>query len=224
MVFYKIFCNKKKDDYMKNKRILILAPHTDDGEFGCGGSIARFLEEKNDVYYIAFSTAKESVPPGMPKNILEIEVKEATKRLGIDQNKLIIFRFTVRKLSYVRQDILENMVKINQDIKPDLVFMPSPHDTHQDHFTVANEGMRAFKKTSILGYEIPWNNFTFQTQSFIHLKKRHIDKKVYALNAYNSQKMKNYATKEYIESLAKIRGVQISGEYAEAFEVIRWIM
>ena len=206
------------------KKILVLAPHTDDGEFGCGGSIARFLEEGNDVYYVAFSTAKESVPEGMPKNILEIEVKKATKRLGIDPKKLIIYRFTVRKLNYVRQDILEEMVKINRDIKPDLVFMPSPHDTHQDHFTVSKEGMRAFKETSILGYEIPWNNFTFQTQSFIHLEKRHIDKKIYALDAYNSQKMRSYATKEYIESLAITRGVQISGKYAEAFEVIRWII
>ena len=203
---------------------MVLAPHTDDGEFGCGGSIARFLEEGNDVYYVAFSTAKESVPEGMPKNILEIEVKKATKRLGIDPKKLIIYRFTVRKLNYIRQDILEEMVKINRDIKPDLVFMPSPHDTHQDHFTVSKEGMRAFKETSILGYEIPWNNFTFQTQSFIHLEKRHIDKKIYALDAYNSQKMRSYATKEYIESLAITRGVQISGKYAEAFEVIRWII
>lgn len=209
---------------MKNKKILVLAPHTDDGEFGCGGSIARFLEEKNDVYYVAFSTAKESIPKGMPKNILEIEVKKATKRLGIDPDKLIIYQFTVRKLNYVRQDILEAMVKINNDIQPDLVFMPSPHDTHQDHFTIATEGMRAFKKTSILGYEIPWNNFTFQTQSFIHLEKRHIDKKVYALDAYNSQKMRDYASKKYIESLAMTRGVQIGGKYAEVFEVIRWII
>ena len=35
-----------------NKKILILAPHADDGELGCGGSISKFLEQKNDVYYI----------------------------------------------------------------------------------------------------------------------------------------------------------------------------
>ena len=52
------------------ERILVLAPHTDDGEFGCGGSVARFLEEEKEVYYVAFSTAEESVPPDMPKNIL----------------------------------------------------------------------------------------------------------------------------------------------------------
>ncbi|MCK5686311.1 PIG-L family deacetylase, partial [bacterium] len=83
---------------MNKKKILILAPHTDDGEFGCGGSIAKFIEEGADVYYAAFSTAKESVPEGLPKDILEIEVKEATKRLGIPGKNLLIFGFTVRKL------------------------------------------------------------------------------------------------------------------------------
>ena len=56
-----------------DKNILVLAPHTDDGEFGCGGSIAKFLEDGDNVYYIAFSTAKKSVPEGLPQDILEKE-------------------------------------------------------------------------------------------------------------------------------------------------------
>lgn len=208
----------------KAKRILILAPHTDDGEFGCGGSIAKFLEEGAEVYYAAFSTAKESVPPGMPENILEIEVKDATKRLGIKPENLLIYGFTVRKLNYVRQDLLEEMVRLKRDLDPDLVFMPSPHDLHQDHNTVAMEGQRAFKQTTILAYEIPWNHINFETRSFIRLEKRHIEKKIYALDAYNSQKMRKYASKEFIMSLATTRGVQIGCDFAECFEVIRYII
>lgn len=206
------------------QRIIILAPHTDDGEFGCGGSIAKFIEESKEVYYVAFSTAKESIPVGIPENILEIEVKEATKRLGIKASNLLVYGFTVRKLNYIRQDILEELVKLNKELKPDLVFMPSLHDLHQDHYTVSMEGLRAFKKTSILGYELPWNNITFKTQSFIRLNYKHIEKKVYALKAYRSQKMKDYANKDFIFSLAKTRGVQINSDYAESFEVIRWVI
>lgn len=208
----------------KSNNIVVLAPHTDDGEFGCGGSIAKFLEEKYNIYYVAFSTAKESVPKGMPKNILEIEVKEATKRLGIPPNNLIIYGFTVRKLNYARQEILEELVKIKKDLHPDLVFMTSSNDLHQDHYTVSMEGLRAFKNTSILAYEIPWNHITFNAQSFIRLQKKHIDKKIHSLDAYNSQKMRNYASKEFIISLAKTRGIQIGCEYAEVFEVVRWII
>lgn len=204
--------------------ILILAPHTDDGEFGCGGSIAKFIEEGKNIYYVAFSTAEESVPLGFPKNILEVEVKEATRRLGIKSSNLIIYKFQVRKLSYVRQEVLEKLIEIKHEISPNLIFIPSPHDLHQDHYTVAIEGMRAFKNISILGYELPWNNITFHTHAFVKLKKTHIENKINALNAYESQSKKLYATPEFIWSLARTRGVQIGTEFAEAFEVIRWVM
>ena len=206
------------------KRILVLAPHTDDGEFGCGGSIAKFIEEGKEVFYVAFSTAEESVPKGYPKNILELEVREATKTLGIDPSNLIIYKYQVRKLNYVRQEILEELVKIKNEINPNLVFIPSPNDLYQDHYTIAVEGMRAFKQVSLLGYELPWNNITFHTQSFIRLEERHIMKKIEALKAYKSQQNRFYANEEFIRSLAITRGTQISVKYAEAFEVIRWVI
>jgi len=208
----------------KSKNILVLAPHTDDGELGCGASISKYVEEGNNVFYAAFSTAKESLPEGTPDDQLEKEVREATLRLGIPKENLIIYGFTVRKLNYSRQELLEELVKLKRDIAPDLVLMPTPNDLHQDHYTVAMEGLRAFKQNSILAYELPWNNITFNTQAFIRLDKHHIEKKVYALDAYNSQKKRSYLNSEFIFSLAKTRGVQINAEYAEAFEVIRWII
>jgi len=214
-----------KGEYMYDiSRILVLAPHTDDGEFGCGGSIARFISEGKEVYYGAFSIAEESVPDPWPKDILKTEVKEATKRLGIPHSNLIIFNFKVRELSYQRQKILEELVKMKNNICPDLVFLPSSNDLHQDHSTVSTEGIRAFKNTTILGYEIPWNNIQFRVESFIILSEENINTKIHALDAYNSQKGRNYANEEYIRSLARSRGVQISSKYAEAFEVIRWVI
>lgn len=205
-------------------RILVLAPHTDDGEFGCGGSVARFIQEGKEIYYAAFSTAEESVPEPWPKDILKTEVKEATKRLGVPRDNVIVFNFKVRELSYHRQMILEELIKIKNDIYPDLVFLPSSNDLHQDHSTVSIEGIRAFKTTTILGYEIPWNNVQFQSEAFIILSEENINIKLNALLAYNSQKNKSYANEEFIRSLARTRGVQIGSRYAEAFEVIRWVM
>jgi len=206
------------------KRILILAPHTDDGEFGCGGTISKFIEQGKQVYYTAFSTAEKSLPNGWPEDILKTEVKEATKRLGIPKSNLIIYNYEVRKLNYIRQEILEELVKIKRDIKPDLVFIPSPNDLHQDHQTVAMESIRAFKQVSIVGYELPWNNITFHTNMFVKLKSKHIEKKILALKAYNSQKEKHYATEDFILSWAKTRGTQIGTDFAETFEVIRWVI
>ncbi len=205
-------------------KILILAPHTDDGEFGCGGSVVSFIRKGKQVYYAAFSTAEESVPEPWPKDILKTEVREATGRLGIPAENLMIFNFKVRELSYYRQEVLEELVNIKKEICPDLVFLPSSNDVHQDHSTVSIEGVRAFKNTSILGYEIPWNNIEFKTQAFVILSEEDINKKIFALDAYNSQKGRNYANEEFIRSLARTRGVQIGSRYAETFEVIRWVM
>ena len=206
------------------EKILVLAPHTDDGEFGCGGSVARFIDEGKEVYYVAFSTAEESVPEPWPKDILKTEVKEATNRLGIQPDRLIIYNFKVRELSYHRQEVLEELVNIKNRVCPDLVFLPSSNDLHQDHSTVSIEGIRAFKNTTILGYEIPWNNIEFQAEAFIILSEENINTKINALDAYNSQKGRSYANEEFIRSLARTRGVQIGSRYAEAFEVIRWVM
>lgn len=206
------------------KRILVLAPHTDDGELGAGGTINRFINEGNDVYYVAFSTAEDSVPDGFSSDILSKEVKKATKILGIKPDNLTIYGHQVRKLNYVRQEILESLVKLKKEIHPDLVLMPSLHDIHQDHTTIAQEGLRAFKDTSILGYELLWNNLSFDTTCFIKLTEENINAKYNALQMYKSQSNRDYMSKEFIFSHAITRGVQARSNYAEAFEVVRWLI
>ena len=205
-------------------KVLVLAPHTDDGELGVGGTIAKLIELGIDVYYAAFSTAKESVPEGLPGDILKTEVNAATQKLGIKAEHLFIYNYQVRRLGYSRQEILEDLVKLRNEINPDVVFLPSLKDIHQDHTTMALEGVRAFKNKIILGYELIWNNLSFDTQCFIRLEKRHIDKKVDSLKEYASQQHRNYMSEDFIFSLAKARGVQAGTSYAEAFEVVRLVI
>lgn len=201
--------------------ILVLAPHTDDGELGLGGTIRHLVEQGKKVTYVAFSTAQQSVPDGFPKDILKTEVKRATAKLGILPENLIIYNYEVRKLGYVRQEILEELIRLRKSSDFDLVFIPSLHDIHQDHTTIAQEGLRAFKNTTLLGYELIWNNLTFNTQCFVKLEKHHIDAKVEALKEYESQGDRDYLSADFIFSLARARGVQAGCRYAEAFEVIR---
>ncbi len=208
---------------INGKRILIMAPHTDDGEFGCGGTICK-LSAENEIYYVAFSACQKSVPPPFDENVLLQEVKSATSILGIKHENLILLDYDVRTFNYRRQDILDDILKIKKQISPDIVFMPSIHDIHQDHYTITNEGIRAFKFSSVLCYELPWNNFTFNTSCFIKLKNEQLLTKCHALAEYKSQAHRPYATEEFITSLATVRGVQSGHKYAEAFEVVRWII
>ncbi|MDN5096020.1 PIG-L deacetylase family protein [Aliarcobacter butzleri] len=206
------------------KSVLVLAPHTDDGELGAGGTIAKLVESGVDVYYAAFSTAEKSVPTGFDKDILKIEVKNATKKLGIKEENLFIYNYEVRKLNYSRQEILENLIELRKNVEIDLVLMPSLNDIHQDHTTIAQEGLRAFKTKTILGYELIWNNLSFDTTSFVKLERKHIQSKVDALQEYKSQNGRDYMSEEFIFALAKARGVQIGSEFAESFEVIRLVI
>ncbi|MBI5017702.1 MAG: PIG-L family deacetylase [Deltaproteobacteria bacterium] len=207
------------------KRILILSPHTDDGEFGCGGTIARFVEAGKEVHYLAFSDCEKSLPPDMPRDTLVHELRNATGQLGIPSANVRIEQFEVRCFERDRQEILEVLVDLQRRLRPDLVFLPSPRDLHQDHHTVAMEGLRAFKlSATVLAYEMPWNNLTFETTCFVPLEESQLRKKIAALACYESQKDRFYATEEFIRALALTRGTQIGTRHAETFEVLRWIV
>jgi len=203
--------------------VLILAPHTDDAELGCGGTMARFLEEGKQIYVAAFSTARTSLPEGSNPDQLKDEFYASMEILGVPKEQLFVYDYQVRMLSYHRQEVLEELIKLRQSIVPDLVLIPSGSDLHQDHQVVHNEGLRAFKQVSIWGYELPWNHISFDTQAFIPLEQHHIDTKWKMMQAYDSQfeKQRAYFTKEFIEGLARVRGVQVSEDFAEAFEVKR---
>ncbi len=204
-------------------KILVLAPHTDDGELGCGGSIAKYCAEGKEVHYASFSLCRKSLPEGFPEDTLEKECRAATQELGIKPARLHFFDFEVREFDANRQPILEELVILSKTIQPGLVFIPSSSDNHQDHQVIHTEALRAFKNCSVLGYELPWNHSSFRSTHFIRLSGEDIPKKIKAISAYQSQSHRNYMQEDFIRSLAKVRGVQCGSEYAEAFEVYRMI-
>ncbi len=203
------------------QRALVLAPHTDDGEFGCGGTMARLSEAGAEVRYVAFSIATKSLPDGFPPDTLAREVREATAEIGIPEANLTVHDFEVRTFLERRQDVLEVLIGLWEEWRPDVVFQPSHHDIHQDHQVVAAEGLRAFKRTTILGYEIPWNNYDFAYQAYLALEQQHVERKVAALARYASQQHRRYADPEYIWNLARTHGVNVNRAFAEVFQVYR---
>jgi len=208
---------------LRQATVLVLAAHTDD-EFGCAGTIARLIESGAEVHYIALSRCEESVPPGFPADVLEGECRACTRLLGIESDRVRVEGFRVRHFPAYRQDILELLVRLRREIEPALVLLPSSYDTHQDHATVCEEGFRAFKSSSILGYELPQNLISFHHSAFVSLEERHIERKIAALGAYASQAFRRYAAPEFVRSLGSVRGVQCDAPYAEAFEVVRLIL
>ncbi len=206
--------------------VLIISPHTDDGELGCGGTIVKFLEMKKKIHLVAFSSAKKSIPSNLDEDITKKEMLQACKILGLKDKYIRILDFDNRVFPSFRQEILDALIELRNEIDPQIVMVPSLKDTHQDHEVVTREALRAFKKTSlsIYGYEQPWNCLTFDTIGFVALDERHIEKKIRALKEYKTQSHKEYVDPEFIKGLARTRGTQIGRKYAEAFEIIRQVI
>lgn len=206
------------------EKVLILAPHTDDGEFGCGATIQKMIREGKEVFYVAFSAAEESVPAHLPRDILRTEIKDATAVLGIKPQNLEVLNFPVRNFPAHRQAILEKIIDYRTEIAPDTVFVPALSDMHQDHEVIAREGFRAFKKKSVIGYELPFNNLHFNSNMYIKLQREDVERKMDSISCYKSQLHRPYSNLDFILHHAMIRGSQVGVDYAETFELIRWVI
>jgi LmbE family N-acetylglucosaminyl deacetylase len=204
-------------------RTLVLAPHTDDAELGCGGTLARAVEEQSPIHVAVFSTVEDSIPSGLPADTLEEEFVEAMSRLGLQSDAYTVHHYRVRLLSEHRQEVLDEMLRLRQMFDPDSVLVPASTDLHQDHQVVHEEALRAFRDITVWGYELPWNHIMFTANGFVMLERRHVETKWRVLESYRSQidMARPYFAQSFVESLARVRGTQVKTQYAEAFEIMR---
>jgi LmbE family N-acetylglucosaminyl deacetylase len=201
----------------KPSKVLVVAPHTDDMELCCGGTVARLVLGGAKVDCMALSLASHIRP-----EVVQQESQTAAKMLGVR----LVWKappYEVRYLGEDRQGILEHLLEYRRICKYDMVIGPSTRDTHQDHEVVAKEVFRAFKDTTILAWEAPWNNITSELDLFVSLDEKSMVRKLNAVRCYDSQKTagREYFTEEYIRGWARMRGGQVGHQYAEAFEIVR---
>lgn len=199
---------------MKRKRILALAPHTDDIELGCGATLHKYRNDY-DIHAIAVTSAQ----PLSKGNPVE-EFHTAMKIIGAES---AFIDFEARVLNENRQALLDYFWQLQKANHYDIVFCPSSYDQHQDHQVVYQEAFRAFKHSTILGYELPWNNRTFRTDVFISVTDEDLNAKIKMLDCYETQQERAFMCKEYVYDIARSRGLQVAKKYVETFEAIRII-
>ena len=205
------------------RRILVLGAHPDD-EMGCSGAIARLAQSGAAIDLVTFSDCRDLIPPGFTVDDLVSEWRSASAILGIADARLTIHSIPNRNFPQHRQAVLSELDALLPN-GYDLVFVPARSDAHQDHATVSAEATRAFKHTSVLGYELPMNTIAESTLScYVRLESRHVDLKVRHAAAYKSQAHRRYMDEGYIRGLAAVRGVQANVPAAEAFEALRLIL
>ena len=217
------------------KKILILSPHADDEILGCGGIISKYSKEGHSINVLILTNANKGAPEiYSEKKINHIREESKLANVFIGTKKIFFENLPALNLNQYPIYKISNIIeKYISNIKPEVIFIPSINDIHEDHkiiFKAAKVATRMNKKSNlkkILSYEVlsetEWNENeqSFNPNYFVKLSKSDIDNKIKAFLKYKSQvkKFPHPRSKETILNLSRIRGSQAFMEYAEAFKV-----
>ena len=199
---------------------LIISPHIDDEVLGCGGildSNSFVLECGVDKFHIVSRDRRIE------------ELKKAQEILGVEFE-------TLSNLvnSYDVSTIIDQLSDTINKVRPEKVFIPYP-SYNQDHKAVYEASLIALRPHDInffvkkvLVYEQPhvflWDHShsissSFKPNYFVPID---MERKKSAYLSLESQ-VRSFRSPEFVEELAKVRGRQANLQFAEAFEVIRWV-
>ncbi len=235
------------DHILKNKKLLVIAPHPDDETFGCAGLIAKVKSLGGEVYVVVISLSdlKQYHRSQVIKaSVRKREFVDCMRYLKADDYD-ILFSDEERHLRLdvmPRRDLvalLEKDGKLSMDrIKPDIIALP-PMSYNQDHEAVFKAGYTACRphlrdlkhfQRLVLVYDDPTLSWGYERDKFQHNFyvdiSTYLKKKVKALSFYKSQ-LKHPYHQHSIENmvyLAKIRGREIAVDAAEAFVVCRMVV
>lgn len=193
--------------------ILCLSPHVDDVHLGAGGSIHRWIQEKHTIIIVTFTIE------GLEEHYnLEEEFKDACEFSGITHT--YIHKYQNKNLEANRQDILDSLVWYRDQFQPSIVIGPNSNDIHQDHQTIYNEMIRAFKTyCTIIGYESIWKNISQENNYYVRLTDEDVKHKLISLSRFKSQLDRPYFEEDFLIGWLRRRGVESNSRFAECFEV-----
>ena len=194
-------------------KYLFLSPHPDDIELTCGATISRFVREGHDVTVAVFSDCDVSESMS--------DASKAHDILNVGSTRY--FYYPQRDFGAHRQEILDTIIGLRNDIRPDVVFIPDfDSDIHQDHMVIGWEGLRAFKMTAdIIGYSHSHNQVRSGNNYFVPVLFCDVEQKLHAVKCFTSEQARYYFNSETIVGIMRYYGVQCESEYAEGFRMIR---
>lgn len=199
-------------------RVLLVEAHPDDVVLGCGGTVAKFMG-KMRFSSVTFAPCTEDP---LNEGVLE-ENKKALNLLGVMD--ILHFSYPRNELFLHAQKIRNNLHKIKTEYHPNVIFCPSASDLHPDHSLVGQCCITIFRDSAtILAYPILRSLGNFQPTCFVSLSQKHINLKLEALNIFKTQFRRQYFKDSIFLSELVYYGARINQEYAEAFEVLRWVM
>lgn len=219
-------------------KILIIAAHPDDEILGCGGTVARLINEGAEAMTLILGegiTSRDGIIDKKKElNELWEQTISANEVIGI--KKVIIKDFPDNKFDVVPLlDIIKVIEKAKNEFKPDIIFTHYGNDLNIDHRITNWAVLTATRPTQdetvkeIYAFEIlsstEWNYpLTFQPDYFVNIEDT-IERKQLAMEEYKSE-LREYPhprSVRGIELRARNNGMNCGLKYAEVFKTLRRI-
>ncbi|HLD93546.1 MAG TPA: PIG-L family deacetylase [Anaerolineales bacterium] len=202
--------------YFYGKKVLFVGAHPDDIELGCGALIAHIVDQCE----VTCLTLSDNQKNPLLKNLVG-EHRRSMGMLGVAEDHVIVEQFETRKFQQVRQEILETLVQLNSQNPPDIVFTHTSSDIHQDHATATQETLRAFRGTTVLGFDCLRSSYGFFPHFLVEVSEEDVQRKLRALAEYETYKTKYYFDPEIIKATLVRHGALAEKKYAEGFDILR---
>jgi LmbE family N-acetylglucosaminyl deacetylase len=200
------------------RRLCFIGAHPDDIELGCGALIAH-VAKQTDVLCVTLSDNQKN--PSL-KTIVE-EHRSSMRVLGVPDQNVIVGTFETRRFPHARQEILEYMIELNRNFRPEIVFVHTKADIHQDHATITEEALRAFRGTTVLGFDVLRSSYGFFPNFLVEVTEQDVDAKIRALAEYTTYQTKYYFNPEITRATLTRHGALAERPFAEGFDILRVI-
>jgi LmbE family N-acetylglucosaminyl deacetylase len=200
------------------RRVCFIGAHPDDIEIGAGALITHIVGQ-TEIRCVTLSDNQKN--PDL--HHLVNEHLQSMTTLGVPQANIILGGFETRRFPQSRQEILEYLIQLNREFKPDIVFTHTKSDIHQDHATVTEECLRAFRGTTVLGFDVIRSTYGFFPNFLVEVTEQDVEKKIAALGCYKTYESRYYFDPTITRATLIRHGALAERPFAEGFDILRII-
>lgn len=215
------------------KKVLVIAVHPDDETLGCGGTLLRHKGKGDEINWLIITSANSDEKIAKQQETIDLVAKRYNFK-----NVAWLKLSTTKTDTYPLSEIIEKISAVVKQIQPDVIYLPSPTDTHHDHgviFKAAWNCTKTFRYpfiSEVYAMCVPSEtDFTDNATTLPFIPNKYVD-----ISAYLEEKLEIlalYKTElqqspfprsiENVKAYATINGCKCACASAEAFMALKII-